>query len=190
MARTAGVFYLLNVATTLIAIVLFRHSVWPGFALKMSSTEFSLVVAVLLYVVLASVSRGISLFAALFRVAACIVAALGHLSALAKATPLPVPLPRLQYPVTNIVVALFGFHFLLLGYLIFRSNFLPRGVGLLVIIAGAGAIPLMAPVIAKSFFLYFAPIGLAAEVAITVSLLMAKGGYITVASPQTPVPRP
>src|SRR5215470_13683359 len=84
-ARTAGWFYLLNIATILLAVALFRGIVVFGdaaatathlqssasrfrlaIALEVFSTACSITVAVLLYVLLRPVNRIVSLLAAFF----------------------------------------------------------------------------------------------------------------------------
>lgn len=101
-ARIAGVFYLANIATIFLSILLFRGLVVSGdvtataaniaahlgryrlaFASQVVSTATSVAVAALLYGVFRPVDRSISLMATLFRVLACGLAAVGYVLQLA-----------------------------------------------------------------------------------------------------------
>ena len=81
-------------------------------------------------------------------------------------------------PVTQMVIVFFGFHFIVIGYLIFRSRFLWRWVGVLAMIAGAGALMFAVPA-AMTLFRYFIPLGLATEVSLTVCLFTAQSDAST-----------
>jgi hypothetical protein len=182
MARIAGGFYLLNIVTILLAVFLFRGIVVGrdegalrlGIAFELISTSCSIVVAAFFYELLRPVSRSVSLIAAFCRLIACVVAVVGYIF---QSAPLVVSgavgllLYRLRVPATNIVIVFFGFHFVLLGYLIFRSGFLPRFLGVLAGLAGLGALTSVAPQLARPLFPYFVAIGLLTEVSLTVWLL-------------------
>lgn len=110
------------------------------------------VVAWALYVLLKPVNRSVALISAWLRVAyaAAFAAALGNLVAatglLADAGALGTPGPdaRLLASVDrfedgwNAALVIFGLHLLALGYLVFRSNFVPRIIGILLAIASLG----------------------------------------------------
>jgi hypothetical protein len=67
---------------------------------------------------------------------------------------------------------IFGIYCLLIGYLIFRSTFLPRTLGVLMAIAGLGWLTFLSPALANSLSPYnFAP-GLVGEGALTVWLVV------------------
>lgn len=162
-----------------------------GSAFELISTACSIAVAALLYELLKPVNATVSLLAAFFRLMACAVAVVGYVLQLAPlqllggAQPLSgikseeVPaiallLYRLHGPVSDMVIVFFGFHFVLIGYLIFRSKFLPRGLGVLVGFGGLVGLTFLAPPLARHFFPYLIAIGLLVEVSLTVWLL-AKG---------------
>src|SRR5271163_5134400 len=79
------------------------------------------VVTLLLYGIFKPVNRGLSLLAASFAFAGLTFEAL-----------------RLQPQGVNIAIVFHGFYCLLIGYLIFRSTFLPRILGALMAFAGLG----------------------------------------------------
>jgi hypothetical protein len=194
-AKMAGVFYLLNIATILLAVFFFRGIVSRdpaataanvlaheasfrlGYALELISTACSIAVAALFYELLKPVNRSVSLTAAFFRVVACALAVVGYLFQLA---PLQVAggahsveLYRLRGPASDMVIVFFGFQFVLIGYLIFRSTFLPRAFGALAGIAGLGGLMFLVPPLAHNLFPYFVAIGLLAELSLTAWLLAA-----------------
>jgi hypothetical protein len=59
-----------------------------------------------------------------------------------------------------VALAFFGFSTPLVGYLIFRSKFLPRWLGLLVMVAGLGWLTFLYPPLGYGVFMIIAPIGL------------------------------
>ena len=66
---------------------------------------------------------------------------------------------RLQGQTLNMYLIFFGISILLLGYLIFRSGFIPRLVGLLEMLAGAAYLVLLWPPLASAwhpYYLFFA----------------------------------
>lgn len=69
---------------------------------------------------------------------------------------------------TTEALAFFRFHSLLAGYLIFRSAFLPRVLGVLGAIAGAGWLTFLYPPFGMRLFLYLAPFGLIVAIALIV----------------------
>ena len=97
-ARAAGLCYLLNILTIMIAVLFFRGLIVPGdavatatnvlaheplfrsgIAFEIISTACSIAVAALLYALLKPVNRSFSLIAAFFRLVACAIAALSYL---------------------------------------------------------------------------------------------------------------
>lgn len=161
-----------------------------GYALELISTACSIVVAALFYELFKPVNRSLSLLAALFRLIGCALAAVGYLFQLAALQVLAGPhylnvlkteglqvlallLFSFQARATNILIVFFGFHFLLIGYLILRSTFLPGILGALVAAGGlAGLIFLVPPLGIRLFFPYFAGIGLLCEVSPTLWLVV------------------
>jgi hypothetical protein len=122
LARTAGGIYLLNIITSLVAF-----SGKGSHALMLTSgllaTASYVTVTVLLYFLFLPVNRAVSFIAALFSLAGC---AAGILNA------------RHMFPIHVHSLVFFGCYCLLLGYLILRSSFLPRFLGILMAAAGLG----------------------------------------------------
>jgi len=150
-------------------------------------------VALILYELLRPVSRSLSLLASFFRLA--MVAILGaNLLNLFAPLVLLKDLPLLTAFKADQLQALalaslklygqlffsamlfFGFHCLLIGYLIYRSTFLPRIVGALMAIAGLCYLThsfanILSPALASSLFTYLMPLGLPGELSLTLWLL-------------------
>jgi hypothetical protein len=129
-ARVAGVFYLLNILTG--AFALFAGG-RLGVAANLIVAVCYIAVTLLFYDIFEPVNRGLSLLAAFFGLVGCTLGALGafHLAPL---------------HINNLVF--FGFYCLLIGYLIFRSTFLPRILGVLMAIGGLGWLTFLAPPLA------------------------------------------
>jgi hypothetical protein len=125
-------------------------------ALEIISTACSIVVAALLYELLNPVSEASSLVAAFFRLTACATALIGYV----------------YKPAANMVIILFGFHFIVMGYLIFRAGH--RALGALATVLGFGALIFFAPPIAIRLFPYFAAVGLFTELSLTAWLCAAR----------------
>src|SRR5437667_2128520 len=73
---------------------------------------------------------------------------------------------------TALAMAFFGFSVLLNGYLIFRSTFLPRWLGVLALISGVCWLTFIYPPFGRSIFIYTAIFGLLSSVAMIVRLLI------------------
>jgi hypothetical protein len=121
-ARIAGILYLVNIVTSLIAFS-GRGSRSLIVASGLMATASYIVVTILLYYLFKAVHAGLSLFAAFFSLAGCLVGVLG-------------PFDVLTFRIRSLL--LFGFYCLLIGALIFRSKFLPRILGGWMALAGLG----------------------------------------------------
>jgi hypothetical protein len=153
-ARIAGVLYALTFLTGISALFL-RGSL--GLLAGLIAGGFYVAVTLLLYVLLKPVNRGVSLLAAIVSLVGC---AYGPMSLL-HFTPLRI----------NSLV-FFGVYCLLIGYLIFRSTFLPRFLGVLMAFAALGWLTFISPPLANQLSPYnFAP-GIIGEGVLTVWLLV------------------
>jgi hypothetical protein len=154
LARIAGVFYLLTFVTGIMAMA----SSQAAFAANLAATACYVAVTVLFYRLFQPVHLGLSLLAA-------IVSAVGLVLGLLKT------LELVHVPVNNLVF--FGGYCLLIGALIVRATFLPRVLGVLMMIGGLGWLTFASPALAKQLSPWnFAP-GMIGEGALTVWLLVA-----------------
>lgn len=154
-ARIAGVFYLLCIITGLYALKFPRAplAVESGLA----AAAFYIVVTVLFYRIFKPVNRTLSLIAALISLVGCVFG------------PVSVLLP----PALRIhPLVFFGFYCLLIAYLILKSSFLPRALGVGMLFPGVCWLTFIAPQFAKSLMPYNSLPGLLGEGALTVWLLV------------------
>ena len=150
-ARIAGLFYSITFVTGGFALVVRNR--W-GVVAGLLAGACYIAVTVLFYFLFKPVDRRLSLVAACVSLAGIAVGPLR----LTSVNPL----------------VLFGFYCLLIGYLIFRSTFLPRMLGALMVFAGLGWLTFLSPALANRLSPYnFAP-GLLGEGALTLWLL-ARG---------------
>jgi hypothetical protein len=154
-ARIAGVFYLLTILSGASAFVL-ADPTRP--LVLLASTVCYIIVTVLFYGLFAAVNRRLSALAAVFSLVGCTLSilALFHLS-LSRANPL----------------AFFGCYCLCIGYLILRSTFLPRILGVLMALGGLGWLTFASPELSSSLAPYNMLPGVLGETALTVWLLIA-----------------
>ena len=122
--RIAGVFYLLTFVTGILALM----SVNGRLVANLAATACYVAVILLFYHLFQAVNRSFSLLAACFGLVGCAVGALSsfHLA---------------PFRINGLVF--FGFYCPLIGYLIFRSIFLPRILGVLMMFAGLGWLTFM-----------------------------------------------
>ncbi len=157
MARIAGVFYLLNILTGSLAIFFAArgHVAWAN-AVNLAATACYIAVTLLFYEMFKPVSRSLSLIAAFLSLLGCAFGLLGifHVA---------------SFHVNPLVF--FGLYCLLIGYLIFRSTFLPRILGVLMAFGGLGWLTFLSPALAKSLSPYNLIPGIFGEGALTVWLL-------------------
>jgi len=115
-ARLAGTFYLLNIVSSLLAFS-GKGGHWLGVVFGLAAMASYVAVTVLLYYLFKPVNPTVSLIAALFSLAGCTD---GYVASL---------LPFKVHP-----LVFFGCYCLLIGYLILRSTFMPRILGVLMAI--------------------------------------------------------
>src|SRR5256885_2851826 len=72
----------------------------------------------------------------------------------------------------DLSLVFFGLYCLLIGYLIFRSTFLPRVVGGLMVFAGLGWLTFLSPSLARDLFPYVLAPGIIGEGSLTLWLLL------------------
>jgi len=160
-----------------------------GFAVGLIANAFYIALTALFYGLFEPMNRGISLLAAFFGLVGCTVQIFGSLFQLAPLVVLgdsqllrAFNVEQLQattqlflklYAQTfNIALVFFAFYDLLIGYLIFRSVFLPRILGVLLMIAGLGWLTFIWPPFATSLSSYIQPLGFLAELLLMLWLLL------------------
>ena len=156
-ARMAGVFYLITFVGGSIALAFGRRLGVYFNAANVLTTVSYIAVTLLFYDLFKPVNKGLSLLAALFSLAGLVIGTLSlfHL---------------ISSPINNLVF--FGFYCLLIGYLIFRSTFLPRALGVLMAFGGLGWLTFLSPALAKVLSPYNLAPGILGEGVLTLWLLV------------------
>jgi hypothetical protein len=162
-----------------------------GLATGLISTAGYIAVTALFYDLFKAVSRSLSLLAAFFSLVGCAILAFASLFQLAplvvlggsqylsvfkveQLRALALMFLELNTQAGNICVVFFGVYCLLIGYLIFRSAFLPRILGVLMALAGLGWLTFLSPPLANRLSPYNLVLGFLAELALMLWLL-ARG---------------
>jgi hypothetical protein len=157
-ASLTGAVYLAYFLTAILAQLLTsRNLIFAGNAVNLISIGLYLTLALLFFRMFKPVNRSISLLAALAGIAGCLVMALGVFS------PTLLPINPLWF---------FGIYCLFIGFLVFRSNFLPRILGVLMILAGVGWLAFLSPAVALHLSLYIEGLGILAEAALMLWLVV------------------
>jgi hypothetical protein len=156
-ARLAGVFYLLSIITGMFAAFASGRLEMYGNAANLIGTGCYVIVTLLFYDIFKPVNKSLSLLAALFSLVGCSLFVL-HFLHLASS------------PISPLVF--FGFYCLLIGYLIFKSTFLPRFLGVLMAFAGLNWLTFLSPRLAERLSPYNLIPGLIGEGALTIWLLI------------------
>ncbi len=113
-----------------------------------------LAVAFLLYALLKPVSRSLSLFAALFRLIFIIVMAVASLNYFGLTGLFQQPRSADAFNAGyGIALVPFGISCVLIGYLVFRSTFLPRILGVLMGVAGGAYLIFLWPALGNRLFI-------------------------------------
>jgi uncharacterized protein DUF4386 len=151
-----------------------------GLATGLIATAFYIAVTALFYDLFKPVNRSVSLLAAFFSLVGCAISAFGSIFQLApfvvlggspylsvfkmeQLRALALMFLELNTQAANIYLVLFGFYDLLIGYLIFRSAFLPRVLGVLMVFAGLGWLTFLYPPFAHYLSPYILILGFVAE---------------------------
>ena len=173
------------------ANILAHESLWRwGFAADILAFASYVALTALLYELFKPVNRSVSLVAAFFSLVACVVQAVSSLFHLAPlvllgGTPylrafnveqlqaLALVFLRLRAAAYHSIgLVFFGLYCLLIGYLIFRSTFLPRIIGVLMMLAGLSYLTFLSPPLAQSlqpYILIFPGVG---QISLTLWLLV------------------
>jgi uncharacterized protein DUF4386 len=158
-ARMAGVFYLFTILTGAFAASVSGRLVAYSEIANLIATACYIVVTLLFYGLFKPVDGSLSLIAAVFSLVGCAIGAISlfHL------------LP--SYISVNPLV-FFGCYCLQIGYLIFRSTFLPRILGVLMAIGGLSWLTFVSEPLANYLSPYNLAPGILGEGALTLWLLV------------------
>jgi hypothetical protein len=160
-----------------------------GLATGLIATACYIAVTALFYGLFKPVNRSLSLLAAFFSLVGCAITAFGSLFQLAPLVVLggsqylsvfkveqlraiALMFLELNTQTANICLVLFGFYDLLIGFLMFRSVFLPRILGVLMALAGLGWLTFLYPPLANSLSPYVLVLGFLAELLLMLWLLV------------------
>jgi|SRR5579875_3626205 len=162
-----------------------------GLGAGLLATACYLALTALFYGLFKAVNRSVSLIAALMSVVGCAVQAFGSVFRLAPLAvwaggkqgsaltveqwrSLAVLFLRLHAQATHIALVFFGLYCVLIGYLIFRSAFLPRVLAGLMALAGLGWLTSLYPPLAGFLTPYREVVGFVAEASL-MGWLLVKG---------------
>jgi len=162
---------------------------WLGFASSLIGVAFHIAWALLMYELLKPVNRTLSLLAAFVILVGCAMQALTSflylapllilqggpsLSAFApeQLQALALMFLKLNAYAFNIDLVFFGLWCALTGYLIFRSTFLPRILGVLLAISGLGFVTYLYPPFAYHLFPYIAVASALGEIPLELWLIV------------------
>jgi len=171
--------------------ILAHEPLWRwGFAADIIAFASYVALTALFYELFKPVNRSVSLVAAFFSLVACAVQAVSSLFHLAplvllggapylrvfneeQLQALALMFLRLRAQCYhNIGLVFFGLYCLLIGYLIFRSTFLPRIIGVLMMLAGLSYLMFLSPPLARylqPYVLFFPGVG---QISLTLWLLV------------------
>jgi hypothetical protein len=160
-----------------------------GLATGLIATTCYIAVTALFYGLFKPVNRSLSLLAAFFGLVGCAITAFGSLFQIAplfvlggaqylsvfnveQLRALALMFLQLNTQTAHICLVLFGFYDLLIGYLVFKSTFLPRFLGVLMALAGSGWLTFLYPPLANSLSPYILVLGFLAELSLMLWLLV------------------
>ena len=160
-----------------------------GLGTGLIATAWYIALTALLYELFKPVNRSVSLVAAFFSLVGCAIQAFGAVFQLAplvisgssadlsafkpeESQALALILFKLDSQAQTITLVFFGLYCLLIGFLIFKSTFLPRILGVLMALAGLGWLTFLAPPLANALSPYALVLGFLAELSLMLWLLV------------------
>jgi len=185
-----GMFVVSGNATATAINILSHESLYRlGFVSSLMTVPFHIVWAVLFYGLFKPVNRSISLLAGFVMLMGCVMWALSSLFYLAPLLVLQgtislsafapeqlqafaLILLKLNALAYDIGLVFFGLWCVLIGYLIFRSTFLPRIIGLLEVLAGLGYLTLLWQPLAHYLYPYNLALAGPGEISLLLWLLV------------------
>ncbi len=160
-----------------------------GFAADIIAFASYIALTALLYELFKPVNRSLSLVAAFFSLVACVVQAISSLFHLAplvllggapylsvfrveQLQALALVFLRLRLEAYHIGLVFFGLYCLLVGILILRSTFLPRILGVLMVLAGLSYVLFLSPPLARSLLPYILVFPGVGQISLTLWLIV------------------
>jgi hypothetical protein len=176
-------------AATLDHIVSHQTAFWAGYPFFLLVVAFRLILMLLFYELFKPVNKSIALLAVYFNIVATTMQASMAITLLVplvllKGQPSLAAFPpdqvhalalatlQMYNPIYYIALAFFGCYDLFLGYLAYKSTFLPRPIGVLIGIAGLGWLTYFIPPIATHLLPYNLAAGLIGEGSMILWLLV------------------
>jgi hypothetical protein len=152
-ARIAGGLYVIVFATGIYAVM----GLWRSAVANLIAAVCYIAVTLLFYYIFKPANRSISLLAAVVSLTGCVFGGLMSFN---------------LAPVNIHPLVFFGVYCSLIGYLIFRSTFLPPILGGLMLFAGVGWLTFISPALVKHLFPYNLAPGIIGEGALTLWLVV------------------
>jgi hypothetical protein len=178
-----------DAAATATNILAHRNLFQWGFTVYLVEMACNVAITALFYELLKPVNRSVSLLAAFLGLVGCTIKTLSRLFYLAplfvlggspylsvfnleQRQALALLFLKLNDHGAAVALAFFGFYALLTGYLIFKSTFLPRVLGVLSECAGLGWLAFLSPTLGYRLFPFLAAFGLVGAAALILWLLV------------------
>jgi hypothetical protein len=178
-----------DAAATATNILAHKNLFQLGFTVYLVEMACNVAITALFYELLKPVNRSVSLLAAFLGLVGCTIKTLSRLFYLAplfvlggspylsvfnleQRQALALLFLKLNDHGAAVALAFFGFYALLTGYLIFKSTFLPRVLGVLSECAGLGWLAFLSPTLGYRLFPFLAAFGLVGAAALILWLLV------------------
>ena len=191
MGISNGIVVVDDAATTASNILANRNLFQLGFTIYLLEMASQIAQTVIFYMLLKPVGRSVSLLALFFGLVGCIIKAISRLFYIApllvlgeahyldvftldQLQALALLLLRVNDLAAGMALAFFGFSTLLNGFLIFRSTFLPRILGILSILGGFGWLTFLYPPLGNQLLPYILVIALIGSIS-QILWLLIKG---------------
>jgi hypothetical protein len=180
-----------DAATTANNILAHKDLFQLGFTLYLIEMTCQIALAVLFYVLLKPVNRNIALLALVFSLVGCTIKTLSRLFYIApllvlgdspylaafsieQLRALALLLLDVNDQAAGMALAFFGISTFLNGYLVFRSAFLPRILGVVSMVAGLGWLTFLYPPLGSQLFIFVLLLGLIGSIS-QILWLLIKG---------------
>jgi hypothetical protein len=178
-----------NSAATATNLLAHERLFQASMAIGLVATGLYIAVTVLFYTLFEPVNRTMCLLAAFFSVVGCAIQAVGSLFRVApfaileggsylsvfrveQLQAMALMSLELNVQTTYIYLVFFGMFNFTIGYLIFKSTFLPRFLGVLMALSGVGWLTFLSPSLAHSLLVYIEILGIVAEASLMLWLLV------------------